>query len=106
MPKTKQEKAKRSGMDWTVVSQNVALGVVIVVLSWLAVGLALHTLPLVGIVFQFFMPLAFVVLMTYFRSEQKTRGQAVAEGLFAGAILLVVLSLMMAVVSMLTPSAA
>jgi predicted branched-subunit amino acid permease len=101
----KQEKAKRSGMDWTAVSQNVALGVVIVVLSWLAIGMGLHTLPLVGIVFQFFMPLAFVVLMTYFRSRQKTRAQAVAEGLFAGAILLVVLSLMMAIVGVLAPAA-
>lgn len=102
----KQEKAKRSGLDWTAVSQNVALGVVIVVLSWLSVGLRLHTLPLLGIVFQFFVPLAFVVLMTYFRSEQKTKAQAVTEGLFAGAVLLVVLSLMMAVVSMLAPSPA
>lgn len=102
----KQEKARRSGMDWTAVSQNVALGVVIVVLSWMAVGLGLHTLPLVGVVFQFFMPLAFVVLMTYFRSQQKTRPQAIAEGVFAGAILLAVLSLMMAVLSMLAPSTA
>ena len=62
-------------------------------------------LPLIGVVFQFFMPLAFVVLMTYFRSEQKTRPQAVAEGVFAGCILLVVLSLMMAVLGLLQPAA-
>ncbi|HUV73629.1 MAG TPA: hypothetical protein VMW79_04940 [Anaerolineae bacterium] len=101
----KKPKARRSGMNWTIVSQNVALGVVVVVLSSMAVGLGLHQLPLIGVAFQFFMPLAFVLLMTYFRSEQKTRGQAVAEGVFAGCILLVVLTLMMAVISLLSPVA-
>jgi len=101
----KEPKRTRSGMDWGLVSQNVALGVVIVVLSWLAVGLGLHQLPLVGVVFQFFMPLAFVVVMTYFRSEQRTRAQAISEGVFAGCILLVVLSLIMAVVGLLVPAA-
>ncbi|HUS71093.1 MAG TPA: hypothetical protein VM075_10030 [Anaerolineae bacterium] len=101
----KEPKRTRSGMDWAIVSQNVALGVVIVVLSWMAVGLGLHQLPLVGVVFQFFMPLAFVVVMTYFRSEQKTRAQAVSEGVFAGCLLLVVLSLMMAVIGLLSPAA-
>jgi predicted branched-subunit amino acid permease len=91
-------------MDWTLVSQNVALGVVIVVLSLLAAGLGLHQLPWVGIVFQFFMPLAFVVLMTYFRSGQRTRAQAVSEAIFAGCLLLVVLSLMMAVIGLLGPA--
>ncbi len=100
----KQSKTKGAGMDWAIVSQNVALGVVIVVLSRLAIDLGLYQLPLVGVVFQFFMPLAFVVLLTYYRSQQRTRGQAVAEGLFAGCILLVALSLMMAVLSMLRPA--
>ena len=102
----KQTKAKGPGMNWAVVSQNVALGGMVVVLSWLAIGLGLHKLPLVGVVFEFFMPLAFVVLLTYFRSEQRTRGQAVAEALFAGCMLLVVLSLILAVVSTLMPAAA
>ena len=101
----KESKRTRSGMDWTIISQSVALGVVVVVLSWMSIGLGLHLLPLIGVVFQFFMPLAFVVLMTYFRSEQKTRAQAVAEGVFAGCILLVVLSLMMAVLGLLQPAA-
>jgi predicted permease len=101
----KEPKRTRSGMDWAIVSQNVALGVVIVVLGLMANLLQLHQLPLVGIVFQFFMPLAFVVMMTYFRSEQKTRGQAAAEAVFAGCILLVVLSLIMAVVGLLMPAA-
>jgi hypothetical protein len=92
-------------MDWTLISQNVALGVVVVVLSWMAVGLGLHQLPLVGVAFQFFMPLAFVILMSYFRSEQKTRAQAVAEGVFAGCVLLVVLTLMMTVISIVQPPA-
>lgn len=100
----KESKRTRSGMDWTIISQNVALGVVVVVLSWMSIGLGLHLLPLIGVVFQFFMPLAFVVLMTYFRSEQKTRPQAVTEGIFAGCILLVVLSLMMAVLGLLQPA--
>jgi predicted branched-subunit amino acid permease len=95
----------RSGMDWSIVSQNVALGVVVVVLSWMSVGLGLHQLPLIGVVFQFFMPLAFVVMMTYFRSEQKTRAQAASEAVFAGCILLVVLSLMMTVIGYLVPAA-
>jgi hypothetical protein len=89
-----------------MISQSVALGVVIVVLSWAAVGLGLHTLPLVGVAFQFFMPLAFVVLMSYFRSEQKTRAQAIAEAVFAGCILLVVLTLMLAVISIIQPPVA
>ena len=101
----KESKRTRSGMDWTIISQSVALGVVVVVLSWMSIGLGLHLLPLIGVMFQFFMPLAFVVLMTYFRSEQKTRAQAVAEGVFAGCILLVVLSLMMAVLGLLQPAA-
>lgn len=100
----KQAKAKGPGIDWTVVSQSVALGVIVVVLSWLAIGLGLHQLPFVGPVFQFFMPLALVVLVTYFRSQQRTRGQAVAEALFAGCILLVVLSLILAVGSTLAPA--
>jgi len=101
----KEPKRTRSGMDWTLVSQNVALGVVIVVLSWMSIGLGLHEKPLVGVVFQFFMPLAFVVVMTYFRSEQKTRAQAVAEGVFAGCLLLVVLSLMTVAIGLLSPGA-
>jgi predicted branched-subunit amino acid permease len=100
----KDSKAGRRGMDWTMISQNVALGVVVVVLSWTAVGMGLHQLPLVGVAFQFFMPLAFVILMSYFRSEQKTRAQAVAEGVFAGCVLLVVLTLMLAVISIIQPA--
>jgi predicted branched-subunit amino acid permease len=102
---SKRAKGGRSGLDWTVISQNVAIGVVIVVLSWMAVGLGLHQLPLVGVAFQFFMPLAFVILMTYFRSEQKTRAQSVAEGVFAGCVLLVVLTLMLTVISIVQPPA-
>lgn len=98
-------KAGRRGMDWTMISQNVALGVVVVVLYWTAVGMGLHQLPLVGVAFQFFMPLAFVILMSYFRSEQKTKAQAVAEGVFAGCVLLVVLNLMLIVISMIQPAA-
>jgi len=101
----KETKRTRSGMDWTIVSQNVAVGVVIVVLTLMADGLGLHQLPWVGVVFQFFMPLAFVVVMTYFKSEQKTRAQAVSEGIFAGCLLLVVLSLMRAVIALLSPAA-
>ena len=101
----KEPRRTRSGMDWAIVSQSVALGVVLVVLSLMADLLKLHQLPWVGIVFQFFMPLAFVVLMTYFRSEQKTRAQAVAEGVFAGCLLLVVLTLMIGVVGVLRPAA-
>jgi predicted branched-subunit amino acid permease len=101
----KRAKGGRKGLDWTVISQNVALGVVIVVLSWMAVGLGLHQLPLVGVAFEFFMPLAFVILIGYFRSEQKTRAQAVAEGVFAGCVLLVVLTLMLGVISILQQSA-
>ena len=100
----KETKRTRSGMDWTIVSQNVAVGVVIVVLTLMADGLGLHQLPWVGVVFQFFMPLAFVVVMTYFKSEQKTRAQAVSEGIFAGCLLLVVLSLMRAVIALLSPA--
>jgi predicted branched-subunit amino acid permease len=101
----KDAKSGRRGMDWTMISQSVALGVVVVVLSWTAVGMGLHQLPLVGVAFQFFMPLAFVVLMTYFRSEQKTRAQAAAEGVFAGCVLLVVLNLLLGVISILQPAA-
>jgi hypothetical protein len=100
----KQTKEKGPGMDWMIVSQNVALGVMVVVLSDLAIGLKLHQLPLIGLVFQFFMPLAFVALLTYFRSEQRTKGQAVAEALFAGCILLVLLSLITALLSVIAPS--
>jgi predicted branched-subunit amino acid permease len=101
----KETKRTRSGMDWAIISQNVALGVVIVVLSLMAAGLGLHQVPLVGVVFQFFMPLAFVVVLTYFRSDQKTRAQAISEGVFAGCLLLVVLSLVMAVIGLLAPAA-
>jgi predicted branched-subunit amino acid permease len=99
----KSAKGGRSGLDWTMISQSVALGLVIVVLSWAAVGMGLQQLPLVGVAFQFFMPLAFVVLIAYFRSEQKTRAQAVAEGVFAGCVLLVILTLMLAVISIIQP---
>jgi hypothetical protein len=101
----KEPRRTRSGMDWTIVSQNVALGVMVVVLDLMAFNLGLRQLPWVGIVFQFFIPLAFVVMMTYFRSEQRTRAQAVSEGVFAGCLLLVVLSLMGAVIGLLSPAA-
>jgi hypothetical protein len=95
----------RSGMGWTLVSQNVAIGVAIVILHDLAAGMGLRVLPLVGMLFFYFMPMAFVVVMTYFRSEQRTKGQAVAEGLFAGFIFLIVMFLVSAIFSLLTPSA-
>jgi FtsH-binding integral membrane protein len=104
MPR-KTEGAK-TGIDWTVVSQNVALGVVIVILSYLAVGVGLHRLPLVGVVFQFFVPFAFVVLMTYYRSEQKTRAQSITEGIFAGCIFLLIMSLVFALFSLVRPPTA
>ncbi len=104
MPR-KTEGAK-TGIDWRVVSQNVALGVVIVILSYLAVGVGLHRLPLVGVVFQFFVPFAFVVLMTYYRSEQKTRAQSVTEGIFAGCIFLLIMSLVFALFSLVRPPTA
>jgi len=93
-------------MDWTMISQNVALGVVIVVLYLMAVTMGLHRLPLIGVVFEYFMPVAFVVLMTYFRSEQKTKAQAAAEGVFAGCVLLLVLNLVLAVINIIQAGAA
>lgn len=91
-----KSKGARSGMNWTLVSQNVAIGVVIVLLSPLVaqVAQAGMQLPFVGVLAAFFMPLAFVIMMTYFRSEQRTRGQGIAEGVFAGCIFLVVMTLM------------
>jgi hypothetical protein len=94
----------RSGMGWTLVSQNVAIGVAIVILGWLAFMLGLHQLPLVGVLFGNFAPLAFVVVMTYFRSGQRTKGQAIAEGVFAGCIFLVVMILVSALFSFFTPA--
>lgn len=87
-----KNKGARSGMNWTLVSQNVAIGVVIVLLSPLVAQAGMQ-LPFVGVVAAFFMPLAFVIMMTYFRSEQRTRGQGIAEGVFAGCIFLVVMTL-------------
>ena len=95
----------RSGMGWALVSQTVAIGVAIVVLGWLAFMLGLHQLPLVGVLFGNFAPLAFVVVMTYFRSEQRTRGQAVAEGIFAGCIFLVAMILVSALLNLFVPPA-
>lgn len=96
----------RSGMNWVVVSQNVAIGVTVVILGQFAWALRLHELPLVGVLFASFMPLAFVVIMTYFRSEQRTKGQAIAEGVFAGCIFLVVMTLVSVLFSLLSPPAA
>jgi hypothetical protein len=96
----------RRGMDWVLVSQNVAIGVAVVILHQLAFGMGLIQLPLVGVLFAYFMPLAFVVLMTYFRSEQRTKGQAVAEGIFAGFIFLAVILLVSALLSFLGAQAA
>lgn len=89
----KKSKDARSGMNWVLVSQNVAIGVAVVILSQLAWALRLQELPLVGVLFGSLMPLAFVVIMTYFRSEQRTKGQAIAEGIFTGCIFLVVMTL-------------
>ena len=96
----------KSGMDWRLVSQDAAFGVVIFLLWQLAVGLGLHQLPLVGIVFWFFVPLAFVIMMTYFRSEQKTRAQSVTEGIFAGTIFLVIMILVSGLLNLVLPPAA
>jgi predicted branched-subunit amino acid permease len=101
----KGAKGGKRGMDWTMISQNVALGVVVVVLGWMAAGMGLHQLPLIGVAFEFFIPVAFVILMSYYRSEQKTKAQAAAEGVFAGCVLLVILNLMLAVISIIQPAA-
>ncbi len=89
---SKKDRGTRSGMDWTLVSQNVAIGVVVVLLTPLVAQLGMQ-LPFVGVLAAFFMPLTFVIIMTYFRSEQRTRGQGIAEGVFAGCIFLVVMTL-------------
>ena len=89
----KKSEVEKSGMGWTLVSQNVAIGVAIVVLGGLAFMLGLHQLPLVGVLFANFTPLAFIVVMTYFRSEQRTKGQAISEGVFAGCVFLVAMIL-------------
>jgi len=93
-------------MDWTLISQNVAIGLAIVILGKLAEPLGLHQLPLVGMLFATFTPLAFVVAMTYFRSEQRTRGQAIAEGVFTGCIFLLVMILVSGFLNTLIPAAA
>jgi len=100
---SKKDRSARSGMDWALISQNVAIGLAIVILGWLAVLLGLHQLPLVGVLFATFTPLAFVVAMTYFTSEQRTRGQAIAEGVFTGCIFLVVMTLVSAFLNTLIP---
>jgi len=93
-------------MDWVLVSQNVAIGVAVVILGQLAWAARLDELPLVGVLFASFMPLAFVGIMTYFRSEQRTRGQAIAEAVFAGCIFLVVMTLVYALFSFFSPRTA
>jgi len=90
-------------MDWTLISQNVAIGLAVVILGWLALLLGLHQLPLVGVMFASFTPLAFVVVMTYFRSEQRTKGQQIAEGVFTGCVFLVVMSVVSVLLNMLIP---
>lgn len=102
----RKDRGTRSGMNWTVVSQNVALGLAIVVLGWLALLLRLHELPLVGVFFASFTPLAFVVMMTYFRSEQRTKGQAIAESVFAGCLFLVAMMVVSGLLNLISPPAA
>lgn len=103
---SKKSKDVRSrGMDWTLVSQNVAIGVAVVILHELAFRMGLGGLPLVGLLFAYFMPMAFVGIMTYFRSHQRTRGQAIAEGVFAACIFLIVMSLVFGLLSLINPPA-
>jgi len=92
---SKKNAGARSGMDWRLVSQNVAIGVAIVLLSPLVAYLAMQLpqLPLVDVLAVLFVPFAFIVIMTYSRSGQRTKGQAIAEGVFAGFIFLVVMTL-------------
>jgi len=84
-----------------LVSQSVAIGVAIVLVGLLMPSLAVRfpQLPGVDMLAVLFIPLAFVVIMTYFRSEQRTRGQAIAEGVFAGCIFLVVMTLVSVLLS-------
>ncbi len=102
----KSKDVQSRGMNWVLVSQNVAIGVAVVILGQFAWALRLHELPLVGVVFASFIPLTFVVITTYFRSEQRTKGQAIAEGVFAGCIFLVVVTLVYGLFSLLSPPAA
>jgi 4-amino-4-deoxy-L-arabinose transferase-like glycosyltransferase len=84
------------GIDARLISENVAIGVAIVLLSPLVWYLG-SRLPLLDMLAAYFMPLAFVALLTYFRSGQRTRGQSIAEGVFAGCIFLVVMTFVSAV---------
>jgi len=101
----KSKGVKPRGMDWVLVSQNVAVGVAVVILHELAFRMGLGGLPLVGVLFAFFMPVAFVGIMTYFRSQQRTRGQAIAEGVFAACIFLIVMSLVFGLLTLFNPPA-
>jgi hypothetical protein len=102
----KGKEVRSRGMNWGLVSQNVAIGVAIVILHDLAFRMGLSTLPLVGLLFAYFTPLAFIGIMTYFRSEQRTRGQAIAEGVFAACIFLLALLAVLALYGFLNPPAA
>jgi hypothetical protein len=88
------------GIDARLVSQNVAMGVAIVLLSPLVwyVG---SRVPMVDVLAAYFMPVAFVGILTYFRSRQTTRGQSIAEAVFAACLFLVVMTLVSAVLSLL-----
>lgn len=92
-------------MNWRLVSENAAIGVVIVLLSPVVAYFALRFSP-VRVLGAYFMPLAFVVVLTYFRSQQRTRVQAIAEGIFAGCVFLVVITLVSAVYTLISPPAA
>ncbi len=98
----KRKDVGRRGMDWGLVSQSVAIGIAVVILSQLAWALGLHQLPLVGALFASFMPLAFVAILTYFRSEQRTKAQAITEAVFAGCVFLIVMILVSALFSFFT----
>lgn len=84
------EEGMRRGINWRIVFHTVAIGAII----WVAgifLGVALGNDPSFIL---FYIPAALVTVLAYYRTEQKTRMQSIAEAIFSGAVFLVILQIL------------
>ncbi|MBI2845611.1 MAG: hypothetical protein HYX86_03585 [Chloroflexi bacterium] len=90
MRRKTSEEGPRRGINWRMVLHTVGVGVII----WAAgifLGVALGNDPSFVL---FYVPAALVTVLAYYRSEQKTRAQGIAEAIFTGAVFMVILQIL------------
>lgn len=89
-PKRGEERMPRRGMNWRLVFHTVLISLVIWVVG-IALGVLFGNNPTFIL---WYIPAALVTIIAYYRSEQPTRFQVIAEAAFTGAVFVVIVQLL------------